>query len=195
MVPPVGQPSPIATDHEQLLVAVARHQDRCAFEQLFNDFSKPIYGMGMRIARNDQMAKDLVQDVMLAVWQNAVSYDLDKGSARTWIFSLSRNKCIDMLRRAQRQPQTIAAGEIWPTMWCDEGRAVDQSEHRMDIETIGRLSLDLPAPQRVAVEMVYLQDLSHEEAASQLEVPLGTFKSRLRLGLIKLRQLISEHHV
>jgi RNA polymerase sigma factor (sigma-70 family) len=111
-------PSPDAEDSvvsdEALLIAVGNNQDVDAFNQLFTRFAKKILALGMKLTRNEQLANDLIQESMLNVWQKAPLYDLDKGSAKGWIFTLSRNRCFDMLRKQKRQPNCISADDIWP---------------------------------------------------------------------------------
>jgi len=137
---------------------------------------------------------------MLSVWQQAGSFRRDRGSARSWMFAMSRNKCIDMMRRLKRHNRNISADDIWPMDLYDLAIADDatndnrEAGEQIDIQIVTRLSHHLPAPQREAIELSYLADLSHEEAASRLDIPLGTFKSRLRLGLIKLREMVDHSH-
>jgi RNA polymerase sigma-70 factor (ECF subfamily) len=187
-------------DFEALLVAIAEKQDRSAFEELFRSFSGRIYGLGMKMVNNEQLAKDLVQEVMLSVWQQAGSFRRDRGSAKSWMFAMSRNKCIDMLRRLKRHHNTLSADEIWPVEFYDLSidEEVSNDNHfagdQIDMQIVTRLSHRLPGPQREAIEMSYLAELSHEEAAQRLNIPLGTFKSRLRLGLIKLREMVEQKH-
>ncbi len=111
-------PNPDAEDSdvsdEALLTAVGNCQNVDAFNQLFKRFAKKIFALGMKITRNEQLANDLIQESMLNVWQKAPLYDLDKGSAKGWIFTLSRNRCFDMLRKQKRQPNCISADDIWP---------------------------------------------------------------------------------
>ena len=185
--------------NEDLLVAVANFQDQAAYRQLFARFAKRVYGLGMKLAHNEQISKDLVQEVMLTVWQNANAFDLDRGSAQSWIFSMARNKCIDLLRKTGRAKVSISADDVWmedlhvseavSSQFETDGAAVNA-----DIERLKRFSERLPDPQREAIELVYVQDNTHEEAAVKLSVPLGTFKSRLRLGLIKLREMVKDRH-
>lgn len=185
---------------EDLLTAVANQHNRAAFEHLFSRFARRIYGMGMRIAGDPQLARDLVQEVMLTVWQNAAVYNMDRGSARSWVFALSRNKCIDMLRRARRQPVSIAADDIWPEDLCDQESIWNQTPddgaaiRELDMSRIARFSNGLSPVQRQALEMVYVHDHTHEEAATRLNIPLGTFKSRLRLGMLRLQDMIRDRH-
>ena len=193
---PVNQTKSIAkTDpnsDESLLIAVGNTQDTNAFNQLFTRFSKKIFAMGMNLTRNEQVAHDLVQEAMLTVWQKAPLYDLDRGTAQSWIFTLTRNRCFDMLRKQKRQPSTVSADDIWPVE--GDGDAVFVNEERGSIEVeiaqIERFYADLPEAQQAVVKQIFVLDRTHEEAAKALQIPLGTLKSRLRLGVGKLRQLI-----
>ena len=181
-----------AGSDESLLIAVGNHQDTDAFSQLFARFATRIYAMGVKLTRNEQLASDLVQEAMLMVWQKAPLYDLDRGSAQSWIFTLTRNRCFDILRKMKRQPTTISADDIWPPEGEADSRLVheDQGSLQAEVAKIERHYHRLPPAQRAVVEQIYIHDRTHEEAAATLAIPLGTLKSRLRLGMGKLRQLL-----
>ena len=189
-------PSPAAEDSdvsdEALLIAVGNSQNVDAFNQLFKRFTKKIFALGMKITRNEQLANDLIQESMLNVWQKAPLYDLDKGSAKGWIFTLSRNRCFDMLRKQKRQPNCISADDIWPLESGAEPTMVheDIGGQQVELSLIESYFDRLSDPQRAVVEQIYIKDRTHEEAAAHLQIPLGTLKSRLRLGVAKLRNLI-----
>ncbi len=177
---------------ETLLIAVGNQQDTAAFNKLFDRFSKRIYAMGVKLTRNEQLANDLVQEAMLTVWQKAPLYDLDRGSAQSWIFTLTRNRCFDMLRKIKRQPSTVSADDIWPVVEEHDSAQVHDEEGTKfaEIDNIEKCYEQLPDAQRAVVEQIYIHDRTHEEAARILQIPLGTLKSRLRLGMGKLRQLL-----
>jgi RNA polymerase sigma-70 factor (ECF subfamily) len=177
---------------EALLIAIGNNQDIDAFNQLFKRFSKKIFALGMKLTRNEQLANDLIQEALLNVWQKAPLYDLDKGSAKGWIFTLSRNRCFDMLRKQKRQPNCIRADDIWPLESGAEPTLVheDKGGQEVELSLIEGYFDKLSDPQRAVVEQIYLKDRTHEEAAAYLQIPLGTLKSRLRLGVAKLRNLI-----
>jgi RNA polymerase sigma-70 factor (ECF subfamily) len=177
---------------ESLLIAVGNGQNVDAFNQLFKRFAKKIFALGMKITRNEQLANDLIQESMLNVWQKAPLYDLDKGSAKGWIFTLSRNRCFDMLRKQKRQPNCISADDIWPLESSAEPTMVheDIGGQQVELSLIESYFDQLSDPQRAVVEQIYIKDRTHEEAAAHLQIPLGTLKSRLRLGVAKLRNLI-----
>jgi RNA polymerase sigma-70 factor (ECF subfamily) len=177
---------------EALLIAVGNSQNVDAFNQLFKRFAKKIFALGMKLTRNEQLANDLIQESMLNVWQKAPLYDLDKGSAKGWIFTLSRNRCFDMLRKQKRQPNCISADDIWPLESGAEPTMVheDIGGQQVELSLIESYFDQLSDPQRAVVEQIYIKDRTHEEAAAHLQIPLGTLKSRLRLGVAKLRNLI-----
>ena len=189
-------PSPDAEDSdvsdEALLIAVGNSQNVDAFNQLFKRFARKIFALGMKLTRNEQLANDLIQESMLNVWQKAPLYDLDKGSAKGWIFTLSRNRCFDMLRKQKRQPNCISADDIWPLESSAEPTMVheDIGGQQVELSLIEGYFDQLSGPQRAVVEQIYIKDRTHEEAAAHLQIPLGTLKSRLRLGVAKLRNLI-----
>ncbi len=182
-----------ADSNESLLVAVGLDQDSASFQKLFERFSRKIFALGMKLTRNEQLANDLVQEAMLKVWQKAPLYDLDRGTAQSWIFTLARNRCFDMLRKQKRQPQTVVnSDDIWPNEADFEPGFVNEEEgtQAVEIAQVERFYDDLPLAQKEVIEQIYIYDLTHEEAAAVLRIPLGTLKSRLRLGLSKLRILI-----
>lgn len=189
-------PSPDAEDtvvsDESLLIAVGNSQNVDAFNQLFKRFAKKIFALGMKLTRNEQLSNDLIQESMLNVWQKAPLYDLDKGTAKGWIFTLSRNRCFDMLRKQKRQPNCISADDIWPPEIGAELNMFheDIGGQQVELSLIERYFDQLSDPQRAVVEQIYIKDRTHEEAAAHLQIPLGTLKSRLRLGVAKLRILI-----
>ena len=191
---PTPSPDPEEQDvtDESLLIAVGNGQNVDAFNQLFKRFAKKIFALGMKITRNEQLANDLIQESMLNVWQKAPLYDLDKGSAKGWIFTLSRNRCFDMLRKQKRQPNCISADDIWPLESSAEPTMVheDIGGQQVELSLIESYFDRLSDPQRAVVEQIYIKDRTHEEAAAYLQIPLGTLKSRLRLGVAKLRNLI-----
>ena len=177
---------------ESLLMKVGDQQCTAAFNILFDRFANRIFAHGMKITRNEQLSKDLVQEAMLIVWQKAPLYDISKGNAQSWLFTLTRNRCFDILRKLKRQPNCVSADDIWPGESGEKDAYGIAENDFIDVEfvQIKKFLIQLPVAQQAVVEQIYLHDKTHEEAAAILEIPLGTLKSRLRLALGKLRQLI-----
>ena len=178
---------------ESLLIAVGNWQDIAAYNKLFSRFASKIFAMGIKLTGNEQLANDLVQEAMLSIWQKAPLFDLDRGSAKSWIFTLSRNRCFDLLRKLKRQPSCVTSDDIWPQHEGEENTAIGREEIVSLVTQIAQIEkycVQLPEQQQAVIEQIYIFDRTHEAAAEALKIPLGTLKSRLRLGLGKLRQLI-----
>ncbi len=177
---------------DHLLTSVAIHRDRQAFARLFELCSGKVYGLGMKIFRNEQQAKELVQDTMLTVWQKAPLFDSDKGSANTWIYAVARNRGFDMLRRRKAEPQCVSSDDIWPLGEAPEAEihGHEVANDFLELRNLRGHLEELPVAQQEIVRMVYLEDKTHQEVAEELVIPLGTVKSRLRLAINKLRESI-----
>ncbi len=174
----------------QLLEAVGQHQDEQAFARLHAHF-RPLI-RNFLIANGGALSVDtteeLVQEIMTKVWLKAHSYDSSKAAASTWIFTLTRNARIDFLRKHARQDartEALTTEDIWdeddthqPFVYLHQHRAQQQ---------VHSLLTDLPAEQRQCLAKVYMEGKSHSEIAEELKLPLGTVKSRVRLGIKRLQ--------
>ena len=180
-----------SVSNEELLGEVSHSGDAAAFAQLFERYSARIFQMGMKLTRNEQLSRDLVQETMITIWQKAALFDLDRGSADNWIFTMTRNRCFDLLRKVKRQPVCVSTDDIWPA-GEESGSAPEldnTAEQSALLSRVGELLKRLPSAQQAVIKEIYVLDFTHEEAARRLDIPLGTLKSRLRLGLDKLKYL------
>jgi RNA polymerase sigma-70 factor (ECF subfamily) len=171
------------------LDAVARRQDRAAFARLFDHFAPRVKGYIRRLGASDQKAEDIVQEVMITVWRRAGLYDAGQASVSTWIFTIARNKRIDDLRR-ERHPEIDPSD---PALVADPLPAAD---HLLALEDMARLLRDavraLPEDQALVLHKNFFEDKPHGVIAQELDLPLGTVKSRARLALAKLRQVVGD---
>ena len=142
----------------------------------------------------NKSVSELVQETLLAVWQKAALYHPDRGAPTTWIYTVMRNQCFDMLRRQQVSKEDLVAEDIWPVLEYQavEDDANDPGENDILTRQLMHYLHLLPLPQQEVVRSVYLQDQTLQEISDRLQVPLGTIKSRLRLGLMKLREQIDQ---
>ncbi|KGY08622.1 RNA polymerase sigma factor [Vibrio sinaloensis] len=165
-----------------------KQQDKKAFALVFTHFSPRLKQFTYRHVGNEQVAMEMVQETLTTVWQKSALFNSDKSSLSTWIFTIARNLCFDMLRRQKGRDQHIHSEDIWPNDYCPP----DMVEHyspeadRMKEQVVKFLDT-LPEAQRKVVQAVYLEDLPHQQVADMLDIPLGTVKSRLRLAVEKLR--------
>ncbi|HSB96192.1 MAG TPA: sigma-70 family RNA polymerase sigma factor [Spongiibacteraceae bacterium] len=168
-------------------------QDRAAFARLFKHFAPQIKAFGLSTIipdRSGQFADELVQEVMVAIWRKATSYDAGKSAAATWIFTIARNKRIDLLRKLKRHAGMLDIDDIWPLE--DEAANPFQMLQQRSTEQRVRESLQsLPVAQREAIALAFIEGKSHSEIAETLHLPLGTVKSRIRLAMQRL-QLVLE---
>jgi len=183
-------------DDEQLqinlwLEKVANEQDKQAFSQLFKWFAPRIRSHGLQRFRQEAMAMELVQETMLLVWRKATLYNADKGKASTWIYTVMRNYCFDMLRKKKNQKEDTISEDIWPMI--EEQEAHDDSDHLQKRKLLNHLD-SLPVQQKEVVEAIYLQEMTQQELAVHLNIPLGTVKSRLRLAISKLKSKLEADH-
>jgi RNA polymerase sigma factor (sigma-70 family) len=169
-----------------LLKQVAEAQDTEAFTALFQHFAPRIKAFLVKSGADPAMAEEVAQDVMVTVWNKAAQFDPSRASVATWIFTIARNRRIDMLRRDRRpEPEELFWG---PEAEPDQVQLLAlQQESDQLIAAIA----DLPEKQRVMIERAYFSDLSHSEIAEETGLPLGTIKSRIRLALERLRHSLS----
>lgn len=173
----------------EVLGTVAREHDRAAFAGLFEHFAPRVKSYMHRLGVDDGRAEDLAQEVMLTVWRRATLYDERQAAVSTWIFTIARNKRIDHLRRERRpeiDPDDPAlVGEAEPE--AEQLISQAQSARRL------RAAIDaLPSDQSEVLRKNFFEDKAHSVIAEELELPLGTVKSRVRLALTKLRQALRD---
>lgn len=174
------------TEWVVLLRQVAETRDTDAFTALFQHFAPRVKGFLMKSGADQALAEEVAQDVMVTVWNKAAQFDPARASVATWIFTIARNRRIDMLRRDRRpEPEELFWG---PEEEPDQLQVLSlQQESDQLIAAISTL----PEKQRVMIERAYFSDLSHSEIAEETGLPLGTIKSRIRLALDRLRQSLS----
>ena len=173
---------------EDLIGRVAGGRDRAAFALLFDHFAPRLKAFLLRQGAGASAAEELVQEAMLTVWRKAASYDPAQATASTWIFTIARNKRIDLLRR-ERRP------ELDPNdpLLVPESTSAERSLGAREEATLLRQAMTrLPPEQADLVRMAYFEDKVHTVIADETGLPLGTVKSRLRLALQRLAKLLKE---
>ncbi|MCL1094290.1 sigma-70 family RNA polymerase sigma factor [Shewanella kaireitica] len=176
---------------KEKLVNVAHTRCKRDYAELFSFFAPKILAFGNQRLSTQGLAMDLVQETMTAVWTKAHLFDADKGAVTTWVFTIMRNRCFDMLRKVQHNKEDTVSDDIWPIFETVEEN--EPEDHILTNKLMHHVA-ELPPLQQQVVRGIYLQELSQQELASKLNVPLGTVKSRLRLGLVKLRSILEKHH-
>ena len=177
----------------QWLKLVACNQDKTAFTRLFKHFAPKIRAHGLQRFKQEAAALELVQETMMLVWRKAALYDHSKGKASTWIYTVMRNYCFDMLRKVQHKKEDTVSDILWPLFELDEGAFAVAPDHLQSRSLLSHID-SLPEQQKQVVEAIYLQEMTQQELAEKMGVPLGTIKSRLRLALAKLKSKLEDAH-
>jgi RNA polymerase sigma-70 factor, ECF subfamily len=172
------------------LVRRIQERDQQALRLLYDRLSPLIYTLIVRIMDDSAEAEEVLAETFWQVWDGAASYDAGRGSVEGWIITLARSRALDRLRVRQRQEATRAAYETTHSLstpsYTPEMTALQSEQSRAVVTALNTL----PAEQRLAIEMAYYQGLSQAEIAQRLAEPLGTIKTRLRLGLVRLRTVL-----
>ncbi|WP_417347378.1 sigma-70 family RNA polymerase sigma factor [Ferrimonas sp.] len=176
----------------QAMTRVANNRDKQAYAELFRHFASRVHAFCFTRLGDDQTAREVAQDTLLAVWQKASSFDLDKGNVSTWIYTIARNRCFDLGRQKLSRPTLVSADELYlePTPVEDSSDLLVQSE--AEKRRLNELIARLPENQRQVVSLVYLKEMSHQAVAEHLNLPVGTVKSRLRLAMEKLSMRLNK---
>jgi len=176
---------PQAQELNALLGRVAATRDRAAFAALFAHFAPRVKAYLLRLGASPALAEDLAQEALLSLWRKAHLFDPAKASAATWLFTIARNLRIDAIRRERRpelDPDDFAPEAELP---ADDGLALADDEARLRAALKG-----LPPDQIQVIELSFFADKPHSEIAVQLDIPLGTVKSRLRLAMARLKRAL-----
>ena len=175
--------SPDATLMQQLL-----RRDVSAFEELYERHSRIVYSLVLRILRQGSTAEEVVQDVFLQLWRNSARYDLSRPFV-PWLLTLARNRALDHLRlKSERQRRREEQTEEFPQIATAAPEYEKALDEKRRAERVRSLMSSLPAAQKKAIELAYFEGLSHSEIAASLHEPLGTVKSWIRNGLLRLKE-------
>jgi RNA polymerase sigma-70 factor (ECF subfamily) len=174
------------------LVARVARGDEAAFGQLYDAYAGLAFGLIRRILREKEAAEEVLQEVFWQVWREAGTFDAARGSAEAWLLMRAKTRAIDKLRSMRRKEQTFVAPVDEATARPAEPRRDEDPALAAEDRTLVGGALDrLPAAQRQVIELAFYEGLTQAEIATRLGEPLGTVKTRARLGLERLRGLVS----
>jgi RNA polymerase sigma-70 factor (ECF subfamily) len=171
------------------LVQLVARGDTPAFEALYDKVAGSVYGVVRRVLRDPAQSEEVTQEVMVEVWRTATRFDADRGSATTWIHTMAHRRAVDRVRAAQAahdRDERVARRDQMPAF--DE--VADRVEARLEQEQVRRCLDQLTDLQRESVTLAYYSGYTYREVAELLDVPLGTVKTRMRDGLIRLRDCL-----
>lgn len=169
-----------------LLVRVGKG-DREAFQSLYQRFQRPLFSYLLRMVRDQAMADDLTNDVMLEVWRTGASFE-GRAPAATWIFGIAHNKAVSLLRRRREEEMPEDAAD----RFVDDGPGPDRIAEHGDLSRMLQRYLDRLSPEhREVLQLTYYQDFSVQEIAASLDCPVNTVKTRMFYGRQRLREMLA----
>jgi RNA polymerase sigma-70 factor (ECF subfamily) len=192
----VGVKAPEVTPQYLAGLMLKIASDRCqrAYAELFRHFAPRLRSYAMGQVKNEAIAMEVVQDTMANVWHKAHLFNSEKGSPSTWIFTIARNIHFDYLRKQKNRKEDICSDDLWPVLMDQVGDdRVGLLEDQTCVEQIHALLTKLPTKQQTVVKAIYIEGKSQQEVADAMGIPLGTVKSRARLALQRLREMIEQH--
>ena len=176
------------------LIALVAKRDEAALAELYDRYSRLVFSVAVRVVGQRQLAEEVTLDAFQNVWQAAATFRQDRGRFATWLMSVARHRAIDELRRLGVRPEgnsvdldqsaadnAARSDSIEDRVWLDQRRAAVRSA-----------LAELPDPQRRALELAYFGGLTQQEIAERLNTPLGTIKTRMRMGMQKLRRVLDD---
>ncbi len=180
------------------LVALVSRGNAAALEVLYDRYSRAVFSFAMRMLQDRAAAEELLQEVFFRTWKQAHHFSAMRGSFVTWLLSITHNMAIDEIRRQKRRPQRADSADpvLMLTNVVDEQASVE--DQAIDGETRDRILSGigtLPPAQQAVIELAYFRGLSQREIAVELDQPLGTVKTRMRLGVRKLRDYLMTDEV
>ena len=176
----------LETLSDEELLGLAANGAREAIAVLFDRYQGSMYGLALRITRDPSLAQDAVQDAFVGIWRNASRFDAVRASARSWILAIAHHRAVDAVRRirptAELTPEggSLPPALVAPDIW-------GEVRQRLDAQLVREALAQLAPLQREAIELAYFVGLTQQEIAKRTGAPLGTVKSRVRLGLMTLR--------
>ena len=186
----VTPPEEISNLADEEVMHLVQEGDPRAFELFYDRHSGPAFSLAYRMVGNRTVAEDVSQEAFLSIWRSKLRYQPDRGSVRTWVLGIVHHRAIDALRRNTVHDKRRASAEGIEERFEARERTDVEVARRDEALTVRAAIDELPAEQSRVIELAYFGGFSHSQIADQLEMPIGTVKGRMRLGLEKLRKTI-----
>ena len=177
------------TISEESLVEMLRNRDSKGISILYDNYSKSLFAIIIRIVENKELAEDILQEAFVKIWNNFSSYDNTKGRLYTWMLNVARNQALDKLR--SKAENNSSKNQSIDTVVHIVDKA-DSYKSNIDIIGVKEITEKLDPEHKVIIDLLYFKGYTQAEAANKLQIPLGTIKTRARMAIIKLRHYFNE---
>ena len=184
-----GTRAPSADEKLTELLKACSLGDEAAFAKLYDATAARLFGLVLRTVRDRAQAEEVTQDAYLDIWRTSARFDPDRGSALSWLMSIGHRKAVDRVRSAQAARRRDTAYQALDQA-APFDQTVEQAHRNLDAQRVRRALQTLTQTQRGALELAYFGGYTHREVAAMMDLPLGTAKTRIRDGLIRLRDTL-----
>ncbi len=192
----LGKARHAGSEKEIKLMRRIKAKDDKALEELYDLYNRLLFGMIISIVKSREEAEDVLQEVFVKIWEKAVTFDENRGNVYSWIVTLTRNKAIDRIRSKGYKTQQKATRDVDDPMFTLEGNKADPLESTIfsdRAELVKKALSMIPESQSEVLKIAYYRGMSQSEISEYLDIPLGTVKSRMRQGMIKLKDILEDH--
>lgn len=172
------------------LVRLIQNSNRQAFSEFYDRYVNLIYSIAYNILGSQPLAEDVTQDVFLKIWLKIDNYEPDRAKISTWLSSIARNRSIDLARKRNKVNRQVSWAEAAHSQGLDGDNPAERAELNLTQRRVREALAQLPEEQRAALALAYFRDMTQKEIAEKSGEPLGTIKTRVRLGMQKLRGLL-----
>ena len=175
---------------EEELVMLLQNQDQTAFSYLYDNYAAALNGIIYRMVEEQQLAEDILQESFIKIWNNFKQYDSSKGRLFTWMINITRNLTIDTLRsKGYKKQQKISQDENSVSSYQDKSSTAD----RFDTLGLRKQLANLKPEQKIIIDLAYFSGYTQEEISKEMNIPLGTVKTRMRSAIIELRKILQHN--
>ncbi len=176
------------TDEE--LVALVARNESWALAELYDRYARLVFSLALQILNDRSAGEEIVQEVFAKVWRGAREYTQERGKFSSWLISIARHQCIDELRRRSVRPRPDSLDQEPFFELPGEDDPAEAAAFSIQRQAVQAALAQIPAEQRLVIELAFFGGLTHQEIAARCGQPLGTVKTRMRLGMQKLRELL-----
>lgn len=182
---------------DEMLIRAIANGAVWAMEPLYERYNRMLYSLVYRMVSDHQIAEDLIQDAFVSVWKRAVSYSPQSGAVRSWLVSIAHHRAIDYLRVMQRR--SVLKEATFEDVDRDEGTAQPAAEESallsIQSDIVHEAMSEIPTEQRLVIDLAYFKGWTHSEIAATFQIPLGTVKARMRLGIKHLKRILEQRGI
>jgi RNA polymerase sigma factor (sigma-70 family) len=182
----------ISSDRDALLLARVRAGDDSALAAVYDEHADLVYGLARRVTRDEELARDITQEVFAYFWEKPDRVDLTRGALRSYLAVLAHRRAVDEVRRHEARSRAETASGVPDKQDGPEAEVIAEAARSWSAKLVSELLGTLPAEQREAVRLAYYEGLTYVQVASELGIPEGTAKYRLRAALARLRTLLTD---